>query len=84
MRIEKSIDWQQVGLILNRELALIPYNADLHKMFMNIQNMVRDLSMREVDARREKNLKRLQPQIEQINKSIDHFEKLIFIAKLMK
>ena len=84
MKLSSSLDWLHVGKDLTHQLNLVPYNPDLIKMFNNIQSMVRQLSMNEVEARRSKSLKRLEPEIQKINDAIYHLEKLIFMANLMK
>ena len=84
MKIESSLDWNKVGLSLIKDLSRLPYNKDLYKMVDNISVMVKDLSKKEVDARRQRNIKYLSSDIEKINSSIAHLEKLIFMATLMR
>lgn len=83
MRIEQSLDWQEVSTKLRNELHNIGYNPDLLKMHKNIEKMISELSKLEVTGRRLHNNKFLIEPIEKINKSIDHLEKLILMAKLM-
>lgn len=64
------------------QIHLVDYNPDLHKMKRNIDNMVRELSKAEVEARRIKNLKYLQPRIDEVNQAISRLEKSILILLL--
>jgi hypothetical protein len=82
MKIKHAIDFQ--SLDLKRELDSIGYNPDLKKMYNNIINMVTELSKLEVTARRINNDTYTSPLLEKINGAIDHLEKLILMAKLMK
>lgn len=82
MQIKYAIDFQQ--LELKRELDSVGYNPDLKKMYNNISSMVTELSKMEVSARRINKDTYTQPQVEKINQAIDHLEKLILIAKLMR
>jgi hypothetical protein len=84
MKIEKAIDWNGVCGTISGELAHIGYNPDLHRMFQNIGKMVTELSKLEVEARRTQKFTYLASKVEEINKAIDHLEKLILMAKLMK
>ena len=82
MKIKYAIDFQ--SLDLKRELDSIGYNPDLKKMYNNITNMVTELSKLEVTARRINRDNYTNPLLEKINLAIDHLEKLILMAKLMK
>lgn len=82
MKIKHAIDFQ--SLDLKRELDSIGYNPDLKKMYNNITNMVTELSKLEVTARRINRDNYTNPLLEKINLAIDHLEKLILMAKLMK
>ena len=84
MKIEKAIDWNGVCGTISGELAHIGYNPDLHRMFQNIGKMVTELSKLEVEARRTQKFTYLVSKVEEINKAIDHLEKLILMAKLMR
>lgn len=65
-------------------MTAIGYNADLQKMFWNIDEMVTELSKLEVEARRTKSTSYLSNKILEINKAIDYLEKLILVGLLMK
>ena len=83
MKIERALDWDNVSRHLVANLNSLPYNRDLLKMYKNIEGMVNELSKREVDARRTQKYSIVEDKIADINKAIDHLEKLILIAKLM-
>lgn len=83
MKITCALDFQKISIDLHRELKTIPYNLDLYRMLDNIENMVRSLSQMEVIARRVHKYPPAEEHLEKINKAIDHFEKLLLMAKLM-
>lgn len=83
MQITTAIDFQNVSDTLRKELRSIGYNHDLNKMFLNIEQMVRELSKLEVLARRTHKYDLSNQKLKEINKAIDHLEKLIVMAKLM-
>jgi hypothetical protein len=84
MKIENSLDWAKVSISLIKDLSKIPYNKDLYKMMDNISHMITELSKKEVAARQQRNPNYLSADIEKINGSIAHLEKLIFMATLMR
>lgn len=84
MKIETSLDWFNVWSKLHTQLDNLPYNSDLYKMLKNIEKMVDELSKVEVEARRIRNTSYIIDRINDINKSIDHLEKLILMASLMR
>lgn len=83
MKIESSLDWNEVGDELMRQINLLPYNRDLRKFAHNISVMVIELSKAEVEARRINKLEYTKEKVDDINKAIDHLEKLILMATLM-
>lgn len=83
MKIERAIDWDKVSDDLRSQLGTIGYNPDLRRMFANIGKMVSDLSKLEVSFRRTQKYAMLDDKVAEINKAIDHLEKLILMAKLM-
>jgi len=83
MKIEQSLDWNDVSRALVGTLNALPYNRDLLKMYKNIEGMVDELSKREVDARRTHHYSYVEAKVAEINKAIDHLEKLLLIAKLV-
>jgi len=83
MVINTAIEFQKVSDNLRKDLRSIGYNHDLAKMFLNIENMVSDLSRLEVLARRTHKSNLVVEKVNEINKAIDHLEKLIVMAKLM-
>ena len=84
MQIKSSLDWSDVHTQLRNRLSNVPYNPDLVKILRNIGETVAQLSRLEVDARRTQKYSYLEKQVDMINKSIDHLEKLLLIAELMK
>jgi hypothetical protein len=83
MKIERAIDWDKVSDDLRSQLGTIGYNPDLRRMFSNIGSMVSELSKLEVTFRRTQKYSMLDDKVAEINKAIDHLEKLILMAKLM-
>lgn len=84
MKIERAIDWDKVSIDLQSQLGKIDYNPDLKRMFKNIDSMITELSKLEVSFRRTQKYAILDDKVLQINNAIDHLEKLILIAQLMK
>jgi hypothetical protein len=84
MEIQNSLDWQKINSDLSSQLAKVGYNPDLQKMLSNITKMVSELSNLEVEARRSKSSLRTQVKVNDINKAINHLEKLILMATLMR
>jgi DNA-binding transcriptional regulator GbsR (MarR family) len=82
MEIKTLQDWDLVERELMAQIHLVRYNPDLNKMKRNIDTMVRELSKAEVEARRIKNLKYLQPKIDEVNQAISRLEKSILILLL--
>lgn len=84
MKIERAIDWDQVSVELATQMNGIGYNPDLVRMHLNIGKMVTELSKLEVNLRRTGKFEILDARVANINKAIDHFEKLLLMANLMK
>lgn len=84
MEIQTSLDWQKINSDLSSQLSLVGYNPDLHKMLANITKMVSELSSLEVEARRKKSTHMTQEKVDAINRAINHLEKLILMATLMR
>lgn len=83
MKIERALDWDKVSNDLLMQLNTLRYNADLRLMLKNINGMVTDLSKLEVSFRRTRKYSIIEDKLSDINKAIDHLEKLILMAKLM-
>lgn len=83
MKIERALDWNKVSDDLRSQLGTIAYNPDLRKMHKNIDNMITELSKLEVSFRRSQKYSMLDDKVAEINKAIDHLEKLILMAKLI-
>ena len=84
MKIERAIDWNQVSIELSAQMNGIGYNPDLHRMHKNIDKMVSELSKLEVNLRRTGKYNILDDKVSDINTAINHLEKLILMANLMK
>lgn len=82
MKITCSTDWQSVELELTELVRTVRYNPDLIKMKRNLDKMISELSRQEVEARRLKNPKYLEPQLKLINESINNLEKWILMLQL--
>ena len=84
MKIERAIDWNQVSIDLSSQMNGIGYNPDLVRMHRNLDKMVTELSKLEVNLRRTGKFEMLDDRVFEINKAINHFEKLLLMANLMK
>jgi hypothetical protein len=84
MQINSSLEWNDVHTQLRSRLANVPYNPDLTKMLRNISHTVSHLSSLEVEARRTNKYYIVEKQVNSINTAINHFEKLLLMAELMK
>ena len=84
MKIERAIDWNQISIDLSSQMNGIGYNPDLVRMHKNIDKMVSELSKLEVNLRRTGKYSMLDDKVADINKAINHFEKLLLMANLMK
>ncbi len=84
MKLTSAIEASQYCDSLRRELSLVRYNPDLHKMLKNIEGMITEISKKEVTCRRSKNFKLIEAPLKTLCDSIDHLEKLILIARLME
>ena len=84
MKIEHALDWDKVSTDLRQQLSKIDYNPDLKRMLRNIEKMVTELSKLEVSFRRSGKYSILEDKVIEINTAINHLEKLILMAQLMK
>jgi len=84
MKIERALDWNQVSSYLSSQMNGIGYNPDLHRMHKNIDKMVTELSKLEVAIRRTGKFSMLDDKVADINNAINHLEKLVLMANLMK
>jgi hypothetical protein len=84
MKIEKAIDWDKVSVQLAHQMGQAGYNPDLNRMLLNITKMVTELSKLEVGFRRIHKSNMTDDKVDEINKAINHLEKLILMASLMK
>ena len=84
MKINRALDWNQVSSNLSSQMNGIGYNTDLHRMHKNIDKMVTELSKLEVNLRRTGKFEMLNDRVTEINNAINHLEKLVLMANLMK
>jgi hypothetical protein len=84
MAINNSLDWNSEGIRLQHQIHTIGYNPDLQKMFNNISRMIDELSKLEVQARRIHKASYTIEKVNDINKAIDHLDKLLLMARLMR
>jgi hypothetical protein len=84
MKIQRAIDWNQISIELSTQMNGIGYSPDLHRMHKNIDKMVSELSKLEVNLRRTGKYEMLNDKVDIINKAINHLEKLVLMANLMK
>ena len=84
MKITSSLDWDKIETQLRTQVNSLPYNPDLRRMLNNITTMVTELSKLEVETRRTQKFSYTEPQVIKINQAIDHLEKLLLMAELMK
>lgn len=83
MEINSALEGTVVCDKLRLELAILKYNPDLKKMLKNIEQMVTEISKLEVVSRQHRSRLILDERLIVVNAAINHFEKLILIAKLM-
>ena len=84
MKIERALDWNQVSSNLSSQMNGIGYNPDLHRMYKNIDKMVSELSKLEVNLRRTGKFEMLDDKVAAVNTAINHLDKLVLMANLMK
>ena len=82
MEIKTINDWFEVERELTQRIRSLGYNPDLAKMKRNLDEMIRDLSRAEVEARRTKNSRYVQPRIDEINRTIESIEHWILMLVL--
>lgn len=79
-----TLECSRIADELYLKLRQVRYNADLHKMYKNIERMVEDISKAEVVCRQRKNYSAMEKHVEQFKEAVDRLEKLILIALLME
>jgi hypothetical protein len=82
LKIDTSLDWVTVRCELLKQIQSVNFNSDVNKIFDNIGKMVVELNKAEVEARRIKSLKYIQPKIDEINTAIEHLEIWILVLAL--
>ena len=68
---------------LRKQLNRLPYNADLHKLLNNINEMNKELSRLEVEMRQTRKSYKFDAYKEEMVKAIKHLDHLILMATLM-
>ena len=68
---------------LRKQLNRLPYNADLHKLLNNINEMNKELSRLEVEMRQTRKSYKFDAHKEDMVNAIKHLEHLILMATLM-
>ena len=82
MEIKSWADWPEVERELMSQIRSLNYNPDLNKMKRNLDAMVTELNKAEVEARRIKNYRYLEPKIAEVNRAINQLEQWIFLLLL--
>jgi len=84
MNIEftNAVEARKVSILLHKELKKYSYNADLHKMHQNIEEMIDELSREEVVVRQTRKDGRYQKLKQDILQSMRHLEKFILFLAL--
>lgn len=83
MNITSALDGKRVCNVLLAELNQLNYNPDLRKMLSNIENMITELSKKEVIARQRHDPSIVNSLLTDINNAVSHLEKFILVAKLV-
>jgi hypothetical protein len=68
---------------LDKQLRTSRYNPDLYKYHANLIEMVKHLSILEVEARQTRRDRKVQAYIAEIEQSIQYLRNLILVLKLM-
>ncbi len=83
MKIENSLQWNQVKTELLTQIAKLPYDPSIRRAIKNIDTMVTELSKIEVEARRTKTQYYKDAQLTKINEAIKTIDKILVLAILM-
>ena len=83
MKIENSLQWDQVRRELRVQIDNLPYDPSIRRMVKNIDVMVTELSKIEVEARRTKVSYYADAQLTKINDAIAAINKILVIAILL-
>ena len=78
-----AIEASNIVTDLRKQLNRLPYNADLHKLLNNINQMNRELSQLEVEMRQTRKSHKFDAHKEEMVKAIKHLDHLILMATLM-
>ena len=78
-----AIEASNIVTDLRKQLNRLPYNADLHKLLNNINEMNKELSRLEVEMRQTRKSYKFDAHKEEMVKAIKHLEHLILMATLM-
>jgi hypothetical protein len=86
MEIKTSLDWQKVYLELNKQTsgASFAYKPDMVKLASAISSMVQELSMEEINCRRQhKQTKKHKELLDKINEQIHNYETMVTFGLLL-
>jgi hypothetical protein len=83
MKIENSLQWDQVRRELKAQIENLPYDPSIRRMVKNIDGMVTELSKIEVEARRTKVSYYKDAQLTKINDAVEAINKILVIAILL-
>lgn len=79
-----SLDWPERRDELQKKISSLPFNQSLRKMLKTIDNMVRDLSKAEVNARRlNKEISKM-PELHNVNAAIENLEQWLVMGALIR
>jgi hypothetical protein len=86
MRVKTSLDWDRVSISLISQMHAAPASArrDLAKMLGHITDLVKELSLEEIELRRYQKFSspRSERLLAEINNLINEFEKWLMFAQL--
>lgn len=80
--IQNSLEWPAVHSRLMEEIRALNYNSDLRRMVRGVEAMVGELSRLEVEARRTRNTRQAQAQLDKVNEAIWEIDGWIILAAL--
>lgn len=62
----------------------LPYNPDINKLIANIEQMINELSIKEVYARQQHKSKIVDAKRQEIKQAMDYLDKLLLMQQLMQ
>ena len=79
-----SLDWPERREELQKKISSLPYNQALRQMLKTIDNMVRDLSRAEVNARRLNKEISTMTELHTVNAAIENLEQWLVMGALIR